>query len=111
MAPTTRLTASLALFVAPFFTVADEARRSDSPDLHALVATMTLEEKIGQLALRGRGSSRSTEPLPDELIKAVRAGRVGSRFTHPDHPDCAVGESIESRIYLPAVTRWGGTQH
>ncbi|MEM9553324.1 MAG: glycoside hydrolase family 3 N-terminal domain-containing protein [Acidobacteriota bacterium] len=73
-----RLTASLALLALPFFAPADEAQRTDPPDLHTLVAAMTLEEKIGQLALRGRGSSRSTEPLPDELIEAVRAGRVGS---------------------------------
>ena len=40
-------------------------------------------------------------------------GLGGSRFTHPDHPDCTAGESIESRIYLgtegTAVTRWRGT--
>ena len=42
-------------------------------------------------------------------------GLGGSRSTHPDHPDCTAGESIESRIYLgtegTAVTRWRGTLH
>lgn len=44
----------------------------------ALVTEMTLEEKVGQLSLRGRGSSRSYAEIPAELVEAIRAGRVGA---------------------------------
>lgn len=43
-----------------------------------LVGRMTLAEKIGQLNLRGRGSTGSTAEIPDELAEAVRAGSVGA---------------------------------
>lgn len=47
-------------------------------DLTALVARMSREEKIGQLSLRGRGSTGSTAEIPADLVEAVRAGRVGA---------------------------------
>jgi hypothetical protein len=43
-----------------------------------LVADMTLEEKIGQLNLRGRGSRSSYAEIPRELEDAARAGRAGA---------------------------------
>jgi beta-glucosidase len=43
-----------------------------------LVGRMTLEQKIGQLNLRGRGSRGSYDPVATELEQAVRAGRVGA---------------------------------
>jgi beta-glucosidase len=47
-------------------------------DLIDLVARMNVQEKIGQLNLRGRGSTGSTAEIPAELIAAVRAGQVGA---------------------------------
>lgn len=43
-----------------------------------LVGKMTLEQKIGQLTLRGRGSAASSDPIAPELEQAVRAGKVGA---------------------------------
>ncbi|HEX7026379.1 MAG TPA: beta-glucosidase BglX [Gammaproteobacteria bacterium] len=45
--------------------------------IDALLEKMTLEEKIGQTALRGM-SSRFKGELPDDLRKSVKAGRVGA---------------------------------
>ncbi|MDA8021242.1 MAG: hypothetical protein MPN21_27715 [Thermoanaerobaculia bacterium] len=50
-------------------------------------------------------------PIADHRL--TENGLGGSLFPHPDHPDCAGGESTEPRIYLgtegTAVTEWGGT--
>lgn len=43
-----------------------------------LVAKMTLDQKVGQLNLRGRGSRGSHDPIPAEQVEAVRAGHVGA---------------------------------
>jgi beta-glucosidase len=48
-----------------------------------LVARMSLEEKIGQTALRGLPSWRQNE-LSDELLADVRAGRVGAMLNVMD---------------------------
>lgn len=45
--------------------------------IDSLLEKMTLEEKIGQTALRGM-SSRFKGELPDDLRKSVKAGRVGA---------------------------------
>lgn len=45
--------------------------------INALIAKMSLEEKIGQTALRGT-SSRVRGNLPDSLKEAVRKGKVGA---------------------------------
>lgn len=53
-------------------------RADDIEDrISRLVAEMSLEEKIGQTALRGL-SSREESPLSEELLVAVKAGRVGA---------------------------------
>ena len=65
----------LSLFIALGGVVAEAA---GDPQLEKLVAAMTLEEKIGQLNLRGRGSRSSYNEIPDALTEAVRAGRVGA---------------------------------
>ena len=43
-----------------------------------LVDSMTLEQKIGQMNLRGRGSRGSLDPIPAEQVESVRSGRVGA---------------------------------
>ena len=50
---------------------------SAGTQIDQLLAEMTLEEKIGQLSLRGRGSRSSYNEIPAALVEAVRAGRVG----------------------------------
>ena len=43
----------------------------------SVLSKMSLDEKVGQLALRGR-SSRGTDQLPEELLEAVRNGEIGA---------------------------------
>ncbi len=47
-------------------------------DIAELVARMTLDQKVGQLNLWGRGSRGSYDAIPAEQVEAVRAGRVGA---------------------------------
>ena len=69
------LAGGLALFTA--------AAAADPPDLEskieAVLSELSLEEKIGQMCLGGRGSRGSYDPLPDELLADVRAGRLGAQ--------------------------------
>ena len=53
-------------------------RPTSEQDLIELIGRMTLDEKIGQLNLRGRSSTGSTAEIPAELVGAVRAGQVGA---------------------------------
>ncbi|MDC0584746.1 glycoside hydrolase family 3 C-terminal domain-containing protein [Bacteroidales bacterium] len=43
----------------------------------SIIDQMSIEEKVGQLALRGR-SSREKGALPDELLNSVRNGEIGA---------------------------------
>lgn len=67
--------------------------RAEAPtseqDLLDLVARMSVVERIGQLNLRGRGSTGSTAEIPAELVAAVRAGQVGAliNIMLPDEVD------------------------
>ncbi len=54
------------------------AQSSRERELTELLAKMSLEEKLGQLNLRGRGSTGSKSEIPPELVEAVRQGRVGA---------------------------------
>ena len=45
-------------------------------EISKLISKMTLEEKIGQLNLRG--TSSRTKSLPEELKDAVRKGNIGA---------------------------------
>ncbi len=55
---------------------------SDPPNLEArvqaLLAEMSLAEKVGQMCLGGRGSRGSYDPLPEPLLEDARAGRLGA---------------------------------
>jgi beta-glucosidase len=61
------------------FTVAASARGADGVEsrIDELLSRMSLEEKIGQTALRGM-SSRHEGPIPDELKETVRGGHAGA---------------------------------
>lgn len=54
--------------------------------IDALLSKMSLEEKIGQTALRGSSSS-STGGISDEIIEDIRAGRIGAflNVMDPEH--------------------------
>ena len=47
-------------------------------EIQRLLAKMSLADKVGQMCLGGRGSRGSYDPLPDELLAGVRAGRLGA---------------------------------
>ena len=66
-------------FVAPRGpAAAQEALPPDETALVELIGRMSLEQKIGQLNLRGSGSSGSGRAVPPEVEQAVRAGEVGA---------------------------------
>lgn len=71
----TLIPALLLVFALPLNAITVDAEVEKKID--ALLAKMTLEEKIGQTALRGM-SSRFKGELPSELRQAVKAGRVGA---------------------------------
>ncbi len=45
--------------------------------IDSIISRMTIEEKIGQLALRGQ-SSRGTGELSEELLNSVGNGEIGA---------------------------------
>jgi beta-glucosidase len=65
-----------AVLVTPL--AAQEAPPPDEAALVDLIAKMSLEEKVGQLNLRGSGSTGSQRETPAEVERAVRAGEVGA---------------------------------
>lgn len=70
--------------------------------VRALLAAMTLEEKIGQL----QQSDASGDPVPDDLIAAIRAGRLGSVINRADLATCNRLQRIaveESRLGIPLL--------
>ncbi len=67
-----------------------------------LVSKMTLEEKIGQL----QQVDASADPLPDDLIEGVRAGRIGSVINLADTDGCNRLQRVavvESRLSIPLL--------
>ncbi|WP_272149490.1 glycoside hydrolase family 3 N-terminal domain-containing protein [Tenacibaculum aiptasiae] len=64
-----------------FFAIGCEKEKKENNPIESkvqeLLSKMTLEEKIGQLNLRGT-SSRVKGTLPESLKKAVREGRIGA---------------------------------
>ncbi|MEL7121802.1 MAG: glycoside hydrolase family 3 N-terminal domain-containing protein [Bacteroidota bacterium] len=55
----------------------DSSEERIEQKVDSVLAKMSLDEKIGQLALRGR-SSRGTDQLPEELLESVRNGEIGA---------------------------------
>jgi beta-glucosidase len=54
------------------------AARADGTDLEALLARMTLDEKVGQLTMRTANMAVTGPVGPGEYLDGVRAGRIGS---------------------------------
>ncbi len=77
-----------------------------SPRVRHLLARMTLEEKIGQLSLRGRGSRGSHDEVPAALVEAVRAGHTGALINVmvPSEVDRLQRVAVEaSRLGIPLL--------
>ncbi len=71
----------LLLFVAALPAAAQDVDIESRID--AILQNMTLDEKIGQTAMRGT-SSRDEGTLSNELIEAVRSGRIGTMLNVTD---------------------------
>ena len=71
----------LSLFVAALPAAAQDVGIESRID--AILQNMTLDEKIGQTAMRGT-SSRDEGALSNELIDAVRSGRIGTMLNVTD---------------------------
>ena len=71
----------LSLFVAALPAAAQDVDIESRID--AILQNMTLDEKIGQTAMRGT-SSRDEGSLSNELIEAVRSGRIGTMLNVTD---------------------------
>jgi len=71
----------LSLFVAALPAAAQDVGIESRID--AILQNMTLDEKIGQTAMRGT-SSRDEGSLSNELIEAVRSGRIGTMLNVTD---------------------------
>ncbi|RNC80053.1 MAG: glycosyl hydrolase [Balneola sp.] len=67
----------LSLFLTPESVIAQTAYYDLDTLIESIVDKMTIEEKVGQLALRGR-SSRERGALPEELLNSVRNGEIGA---------------------------------
>ncbi|MBB3698613.1 glycoside hydrolase family 3 C-terminal domain-containing protein [Flammeovirga yaeyamensis] len=73
--------------------------------INAIVDQMTLEEKVGQLALRG-GSSRDKDGLSKELIQQVRNGEIGAFLNIEDTADIRTLQKAaveESKHGIPLI--------
>lgn len=73
--------------------------------VEALLSRMTLEEKIGQTALRGM-SSRHKGPVPGELTDQVKKGRVGAFLNVMIKPNAEQLQRTaveESRLGIPLL--------
>ncbi len=67
----------LALLFTPKLSLAQTAYYDLDTLIESIIDKMTIEEKVGQLALRGR-SSRERGALPEELLASVRNGEIGA---------------------------------
>lgn len=87
---------------------ADDAPPFEDPieaKIDELVSGMTIEEKIGQTALRGT-SSREKGPVSEELLARVRAGEIGAflNVSNVDNVDQLQEVAVnESRLGIPLV--------
>ncbi len=67
----------LFLLLTPKSSFAQTAYYDLDTRIESIIDKMTIEEKVGQLALRGR-SSRERGALPEELLNSVRNGEIGA---------------------------------
>jgi beta-glucosidase len=75
------------------------------PRVEALLAKMTLEEKIGQLNQLAGDISTGTDVKKDDLLSQVRAGQVGSVLSHSNFENKMIIQraATGSRLGIPVV--------
>ncbi|MBK6933338.1 MAG: hypothetical protein IPH12_21705 [Saprospirales bacterium] len=76
------------------------------PRLEALLAKMTLDEKIGQLNQVAGDISTGTEVRSDGLLAQIRAGKVGSVLSHTNFDNKTAIQQVavrESRLGIPIL--------
>jgi|AntAceMinimDraft_5_1070358.scaffolds.fasta_scaffold02396_4 beta-glucosidase len=78
------------------------ARPAPEDEVDALLARMTLEEKIGQL----QQVDASADPLPEDLLEGVRRGRIGSVINLANTEACNRLQRVaieDSRLGIPLL--------
>lgn len=73
--------------------------------IETILSQMTMEEKVGQLALRGR-SSREKGALPEDLLQSVRNGEIGALLNVMDISHVRKLQEVavqESRLGIPLI--------
>jgi len=75
------------------------------PRLEALLAKMTLDEKIGQLNQVAGDISTGTDVQKDDLISQVRSGKVGSILSHTnfDNKITLQRAAVASKLGIPLI--------
>lgn len=73
--------------------------------VEALLAKMTLEEKIGQLHQIPGDISTGTDVAKDDMLSAIKAGRVGSILSHTNFENKITMQrtAVGSRLGIPLI--------
>ena len=82
------------------------AQRNVEARVDALLSKMTLDEKIGQLNQVAADISSGTEVSKDDLLTAIREGRVGSVLSHTNFDNKIKIQQAavkESRLGIPII--------
>lgn len=102
-----RFICSLWLFVfcAPIFAQKTSVTNIESR-VEALLAKMTLEEKIGQLNQVPGDISTGTDVRNDDMLSKIRAGQIGSVLSHTNFQNKIMMQRVamnETRLGIPLV--------
>lgn len=76
------------------------------PRLEALLAKMTVDEKIGQLTQMPGDISTGTDVAKDDLLNQIRAGKIGSILSHTNFQNKITMQRVatrETRLGIPIL--------
>ena len=86
------------------------AQKSSAPNIdarvEALLAKMTLDEKIGQLTQQPGDISTGTDVAKDDLLSQIRAGKLGSILSHTNFQNKITMQRVatkETRLGIPLI--------
>ena len=76
------------------------------PRVEALLAKMTLDEKIGQLTQSPGDISTGTDVAKDDLLNQIRTGKLGSILSHTNFQNKITMQRVatrETRLGIPIL--------
>ncbi|MBK8425165.1 MAG: beta-glucosidase BglX [Lewinellaceae bacterium] len=76
------------------------------PRVEALLARMTVEEKIGQLTQMPGDISTGTDVAKDDLLNQIRSGKIGSILSHTNFQNKITMQRVatkETRLGIPII--------